>query len=47
MFQVNEISQIKIVFFGITLFIFELMIEAQRLRSIPGSSIFNPREIFE
>jgi hypothetical protein len=44
---VSDISQIKIVSLGITLFNFELMIEAHKLRSIPGSSIFKPREIFE
>jgi hypothetical protein len=47
MFQVRDISQTKMVSFGITLFNFELIIEAHKLKSIPGSSIFKPRDIFE
>jgi hypothetical protein len=44
---VSEISHIKILFFGIILFVFELIIEAHKLKSIPGSSILSPREMFE
>jgi hypothetical protein len=46
-FPVSDISQINIVSFGMTLFNFELIIAALKLRSIPGSSILRPRDIFE
>jgi hypothetical protein len=45
--QVREISQIKMVSFGITLFSFEEIIETAKLKSIQGSSIFSHLEIFK
>jgi len=44
-FQVKEISQIKIVSFGITLLVLLEIMEAAKERSIHGSSILIPRAI--
>gem|GEM_PF-2703688 len=44
-FPVREISQIKIVSFGMVLFVLLEMIDAAILRSIPGSSILSPLAI--
>jgi len=46
-FPVREISHKKSVFLGMILFVFELIIEAQILRSIPGSSILSPLDILQ
>jgi hypothetical protein len=44
-FQVRDISPIKIVSFGMVLFVLLEMIDAAILRSIPGSSILSPLAI--